>query len=98
MGAITYDVRILSYKTDSISIWSVDGRLKIPFVCHNEKLLPYIKGEADLIHKKEKFYLFQTVEVPEEDAKDIEDFICHRLFLQACNFLLSNRSICPDNV
>jgi putative transposase len=75
LGAITYDVRILSYKGSSISIWSVDGRLKIPFVCHNLKYLPYIKGEADLVHKKGKFYLFQTVEIPEDDVKDIKGFI-----------------------
>lgn len=75
LGAITYDSRILSYKGKTASIWSVDGRLRIPFVCHNEKLLPYIKGEADLVIKKNKLYLFQTVETPEEDIKDIEEFI-----------------------
>jgi len=75
LGAITYDTRILSYKKESVSIWSVDGRLKIPFVCHNQKYFPYIKGEADLIYKRKKFYLFQTVEVPEEDIKDVEEFI-----------------------
>jgi len=37
--------------------------------------LPYIKGEADLVYKKGKFYLFQTVDVPEEEVKDIEEFI-----------------------
>ena len=47
----------------------------MPFVCHNPKYLPYIKGEADLVFKKGKFYLFQTVEVPEEDVKDIESFL-----------------------
>ena len=75
LGAITYDVRILSYKENSVSIWSVAGRLKILFICHNLKYLPYIKGEADLVTKKGKFYLFQTIEVPEEDVKDIEEFI-----------------------
>jgi len=76
LGAITYDARILSYTKDSISLWSVDGRLKgIEFVCHNPKYIPYIKGEADLIFKKDKFYIFQTVEVPEEEVKDIESFI-----------------------
>lgn len=75
LGAITYDTRILSYKGNSVSIWSIDGRLKIPFVCHNLKYLPYIKGEADLIYKKGKFFLFQTVEVPEENIKDVEEFI-----------------------
>lgn len=77
LGAITYDTRILSYSKQSqeVSIWSVDGRLKIPFVCHNPKYLPYIKGEADLVTKKGKFYLFQTIEVPEDDVKDVEEFI-----------------------
>ena len=48
----------------SVSIWAI-GRLNIP-----PKYLPYIKGEADLVYKKGKFYLFQTVEVPEEDVED----------------------------
>lgn len=75
LGAVTYDSRILSYKGKMASMWSVDGRLKIPFICHNEKLLPYVKGEADLITKKGKWYLFQTVEVPEDDILDVEDFL-----------------------
>ena len=75
LGAITYDERILSYKPGAVSIWSTIGRLKVPFLCHNIKYLPYIKGEADLIYKNEKFYLFQTVEVPEEIVKNVEEFI-----------------------
>lgn len=75
LGAITYDPRILTYKGNTASIWTVGGRIKIPFVCHNTNYLPYIKGEADLLFKKGKFYLFQTVEVPEEKMKDVEDFI-----------------------
>ncbi len=76
LGAITYDARILSYTKDAVSLWSVDGRLKgIKFVCHNQNYLPYLKGEADLVLKKGKFYIFQTVEVPEEDVKDVEEFI-----------------------
>ena len=77
LGAITYDPRILSYNIEKqiVSIWSINGRLKIPFICHNPKYLPYIKGEADLVYKKGKFYLFQTVEIPEEDVKNVEEFI-----------------------
>jgi IS605 OrfB family transposase len=75
-GSITYDSRILTYKANNIvSIWCIGGRQSIPFVCHNTKYLPYIKGEADLVFKKGKFYLFQTVEVSEEDIRDIEEFI-----------------------
>ena len=76
LGGIAYDSRILSYKpNDIVSIWSIAGRLKIPFVCHNRKYLPYIKGEADLVYKKGKFFLMQTVDVPDEDIKDVEEFI-----------------------
>ncbi len=77
LGGISYDSRILTFKpNDTVSIWSVGGRLKgIPFICHNRNYLPYIKGEADLIYKKGKFYLFQTVDVPDEKVKDVEEFI-----------------------
>ncbi len=75
LGSIAYDCRILSYSSLSVSIWTTGGRQKMPFVCHNPSYLPYIKGEADLVLKKGKFYLFQTVEVPEEDVDDVEDFI-----------------------
>lgn len=76
LGAITYDSRIMNYKPNNIvSLWAIGGRLNIPFVCHNAKYLPYVKGEGDLVTRKGKFYLFQTVEVPEEDVPDIEEFI-----------------------
>ncbi|MCC6817995.1 MAG: hypothetical protein IT245_03780 [Bacteroidia bacterium] len=76
LGSIGYDSRIMTYKpNDIVSLWAIGGRIKMPFVCHNRNYLPYIKGEADLVYKKGKFYLFQTVDVPEEEVKDIEDFI-----------------------
>lgn len=76
LGSIAYDSRIMTYKPDNIvSLWCIGGRQKIKFVCHNPAYLPYIKGEADLVYKKGKFYLFQTVDVPEEDVDDIENFI-----------------------
>jgi IS605 OrfB family transposase len=76
LGGIGYDSRIMTYKpNDIVSLWAIGGRLKIPFVCHNRNYLPYIKGEADLVYKKGKFYLFQTVDVPEEDVTDVESFL-----------------------
>lgn len=75
-GSIAYDSRILSYKSnDTVSIWCIGGRQKMSFVCHNQSYLPYIKGEADLVYKNGKFYLLQTVEVPEEYVDDVESFI-----------------------
>lgn len=76
MGSISYDPRILTYKpNDIVSIWVIGGRLKMPFVCHNRKYIPYIKGEADLVFKKNKFFLFQTVDIPDEIIEDVEEFI-----------------------
>lgn len=75
LGSIPYDTRILSYKTDTISIWTTTGREKIPFVCHRPDWIPYIKGESDLFYSKGKFFLLQTVEVPEEITQDIEQFL-----------------------
>lgn len=76
LGSISYDSRILTYKPNNqVSIWSIGGRLKMHFVCHNPNYLPYIKGEADLLYRKGKFYLFQTVDVFEDDVKDVETFL-----------------------
>lgn len=76
LGGIAYDSRIMTYKPDNIvSLWCIGGRQKIRFVCHNPAYLLYIKGEADLVYKKGKFYLSQTIDVPEEDVSDVEDFI-----------------------
>lgn len=76
LGSIAYDSRILSYKPNNIvSVWTIQGRLNLHFVCHNVNYLPFIKGEADLVFKKGKFYLFQTVEVAEDAIKNMEEFI-----------------------
>lgn len=76
LGGITYDSRIMTYRPDNtVSLWCIGGRQKIDFICHNAAYLPYVKGEADLVYKKDKFYLFQTVDVPEEDIEDVEEFI-----------------------
>ena len=92
LGAITYDARILTYKPNNIvSLWCIGGRQNIPFVCHNTKYLPYIKGEADLVFKKSKFYLFQTVDGPEEDIKDVEEFI-------GVDFGLTDLAVTSDGV
>lgn len=59
-GSIAYDSRILTYRPNNeVSIWTVNGRQKMSYVCHNEKYIPYIKGESDLVYKKGKFFLFR---------------------------------------
>jgi len=92
LGSIAYDSRIMTYKPNNVvSLWCIGGRQKIDFVCHNPAYIPYIKGEADLVYKKGKFYLFQTVDVPEEDVEDVEEFI-------GCDFGLTDIVVTSDGV
>jgi putative transposase len=69
LGSIAYDARILSYSEDSVSIWSLDGRLRIPFSCGDTQrvLLANRKGETDLAFVRGQWYLLATCAIP--DAK-----------------------------
>lgn len=70
-GAIAYDERILRWYTDkqSVSIWSIGGRLSIPYQAgaHQRDLLQYQKGESDLAYSKGKnaFYLLAVCDLPD---------------------------------
>lgn len=76
LGSICYDSRILTYKSeDMVSIWTINGRIKMPIACYNSNYIQYIKGESDLIFNKGKFYLYQTIEVPDTEIKNVEEFI-----------------------
>lgn len=74
LGAISYDDRIVRYKlkTSSVSIWTTQGRIEIPFVCGERQkvLLETRQGESDLCFVKGKFFLLATcnVEEPETDS------------------------------
>lgn len=76
-GAISYDERIISFKQDSVSLWTVEGRRTIAFVCgeHQRKLLPFRKGEVDLIYRKGNFYLNAVCDVHEPEVKPPPDIL-----------------------
>lgn len=61
-GAVCFDNRLLSYTASTVSIWSVGGRLRIPFTCgdRQHKLLTGQKGESDLVFVRGKWYLLAT--------------------------------------
>ena len=71
LGAITYDLRILSWKSDSVSIWTIDGRKKIPFVCgeRQRKQLQSQHGETDLLLQDGQFYLATCCDAVEPDVQ-----------------------------
>jgi IS605 OrfB family transposase len=68
-GAIIYDERILTIKTpDTISILTINGRIKLPIKFGNYLPLENkrVRGQADLIYKNGEFYLMLVVDIPEE--------------------------------
>ncbi len=74
-GSIAYDDRILSWRlSDSIvSIWTMDGRLHIPFVCGERQraLLETRQGESDLVLFRGMFLLSATCDVEEPKPIDV---------------------------
>jgi len=79
LGSVTYDLRILSWATDKqfVSIWTVDGRLKIQFVMgeHQRQLLESAQGEADLIYRQGEFYIHQTCEIDDPIPGDPDGWL-----------------------
>ena len=75
-GSIAYDDRILSWRLQdkTVSIWTVDGRLMIPFVCgyHQLELLQTRQGESDLLFCNGMFFLSATCEEEEPMLIDAE--------------------------
>lgn len=77
LGSISYDARILSWKGESVSIWTVGGRQRISFACgdYQRGLLQYDRGETDLVLRKGKFYLFVTVTIPDTEERKALDWL-----------------------
>lgn len=75
-GGVAYDNRILSWNLEksTVSIWTLDGRLTIPFICgpRQRELLKTQRGESDLILFNGDFYLLATCDADEPTSKDVE--------------------------
>jgi len=78
-AAFPFNERLVSYKLDKrqVSIWTMGGRQKMPFVCgaHHLALLQGLRGECDLVFRGGEFYLFQTCDVEEAPENDPEGFL-----------------------
>lgn len=75
-GAIAFDDRNLSWYTDkqAVSLWTLEGRQYISYCLgeHQRKLLPYRRGESDLVFHKGAFYLLAVCDVPEPDEQQMD--------------------------
>lgn len=78
-GAVAYDARILSYRTDrrEVSIRTLTSRQTIPYEAGERQhvLLKYQQGESDLTFRKGTFYLLATCEVPVEQPEAVESYL-----------------------
>ena len=78
-GSISYDLRILSWNMAEgfASIWTLDGRQKIPFVCgdYHRGLLQFQRGETDLVYRDKEWFLFTTVNIPDQEEIKVIDWI-----------------------
>lgn len=77
-GAIIYDQRICSFKSDNrVSLWVLTGREIMPIVFgeHQKKRWHQIKGQAQLVYKDNKFYLLISVETEEMLPIDPEGYL-----------------------
>lgn len=71
-GGAAYDLRLLTYKDGYVSVWTMDGRVEVPYVAgeRQHEQLKRQKGESDLLYIRGEFYLAATCEV--EEAEPIE--------------------------
>ena len=78
-GSITYDNRVLTWHLDKseISIWTLDGRQRMPFVCgdRQRKMLESLQGEADLVYRDGSYFLHQPCNILEDDAFDPDEWL-----------------------
>jgi putative transposase len=77
-GAQPYDDRILSFKgEDTVSIWTLEGRMKIGFVAGQRQrdLLAFRKDEVDLCFVRGKWMLAATCDIPETEAFKVADWL-----------------------
>jgi IS605 OrfB family transposase len=77
-GAVTYDERILSFKgLDKVSLWTLEGRMILPLAYgeYQGERLGRLKGQVDLIYRDGRFFLYATVDLPEEAPIEVKDFI-----------------------
>ena len=77
-GAVVYDNRILGFKgLDKVSLWVLGGRMVLPLVYgeYQGRRFDRMKGQVDLVYRGGKFFLYCSVEMPEDAPIDPTDFL-----------------------
>jgi putative transposase len=77
-GAVTYDERILGFKgLDRVSLWTLTGRMILPLTYgeYQAERFDRIKGQCDLVYRGGQFFLYATVDIPEDAPIEVKDFL-----------------------
>lgn len=76
-GAIQYDARLISWKGDQVSLWTVAGRLKLDCICgdHQKKLMEGRTSSVSLRCVRGQWFLNVVCDVAEPDTIEPAEFI-----------------------
>src|SRR5208337_2015092 len=77
-SAICYDNRILGFKgLDKVSLWVLGGRMIFPLVYseYQSERFDRMQDQVDLVYHRGKFFLYCTVEMPENAPIEPTDFL-----------------------
>ena len=77
-SAIAYDQRILSFKAmDRVSLLTISGRILLPYVAgpYHRARLEGVRGQSDLVFRKNQWFLYVTVDVPDGSPVDPEGWL-----------------------
>lgn len=77
-GSVTYDERIMGFKgLDRVSLWVFGGRtiLSLAYGEYQKQRFDRIKGQADLVYRKNQFFLYVTVDLPDAAKLEVSNFL-----------------------
>jgi len=74
-SAVVYDDRCITFKENSVNIWTNNGRIEIPIQIYDKEKFKYRKGQVDLVYQNGNFYLFCTLDIPTQEKYNAEGVI-----------------------
>lgn len=74
-GSICYDARVLSLGRNRVSIWTLEGRIKLRYIKPDYFPAVATVKQTDLVYQDGAFWLYATVETPGIEPADPSGFL-----------------------
>ena len=74
-GAVCYDARVLSIGRNRVSIWTLDGRIKLRYVKPDHFPTVETVKQTDLVYHDGAFWLYATVENPDVEIQSPNEYL-----------------------